>query len=210
MTEMCCNFLNSNKLLSSFISNEQAKKLIYNEIGKIKARHSGKLSISNDDLFDMGFSGLLKAATKFDPSRGCAFSTMASKYIHNAIIDLGKRFESKEMSLESDLNTSAAQVDEKFTLKELYPSDISTDAEIEYEGMREEIERVLVNVLGDRDAEILLDYFGFFEDQLSVKEIAEVYGLTDSRIRQIRDKAIVSMRCSKAVHKVLNKYRFAA
>lgn len=38
-----------------------------------------------DDLFQVGCIGLMKAADKFDPSRGFAFSTLAVRIIHTEI-----------------------------------------------------------------------------------------------------------------------------
>lgn len=56
-----------------------------------------------------------------------------------------------------------------------------------------------VNTLEDRDAEIIRLYFGLDGDSKTLEEIGQVYGLTRERVRQIKAKALKTL-----------KYRFKA
>lgn len=44
--------------------------------------------MDEDDLFQIGCIGLIKAAEKFDPARGCEFSTLASRWIRSELSNL--------------------------------------------------------------------------------------------------------------------------
>jgi RNA polymerase sigma factor (sigma-70 family) len=48
----------------------------------------GRANSAYDDLVGMGFIGLVEASHRFDPSRGLAFSTLASIQIRGRMIDL--------------------------------------------------------------------------------------------------------------------------
>ena len=53
----------------------------------VKMARNMPASVDTDDLFSMGFLGLLDAAEKFDPKRGVQFDTYAEFRIRGAIID---------------------------------------------------------------------------------------------------------------------------
>lgn len=71
------------------------------------------------------------------------------------------------------------------------------DFEVLQRGLREDVRKCLA-VLSDREAQIIIQYFGLsFEDAQTLQVIGERMGLTRERIRQIKEKALAKIRNSK-------------
>ena len=98
---MCCNFINSSKSLSSFMSAKEAELLIGKAISDIERHSKYKLDIHRDEMLKMGVIGLVKAATDYDASKSCKFSTFAYPCIRNTIINEGKKLRKKEIPIAS-------------------------------------------------------------------------------------------------------------
>ena len=75
------------------------------------------------------------------------------------------------------------------------PNSISTDSNLAYrDSLHLEVERSL-NTLTERQKDVIKLYFGIgIENQLSLEDIGEKFGLTRERVRQIKDKAITKLR----------------
>jgi RNA polymerase primary sigma factor len=54
-------------------------------VHSIAQHYTRKTSMEHDDLVQEGLIGLIRAVDKFDPTRGCKFSTMATWWIKQAI-----------------------------------------------------------------------------------------------------------------------------
>jgi len=64
-------------------------------------------------------------------------------------------------------------------------------------GLREDVRKCLA-VLSDREAQIIIQYFGLsFEEAQTLEVIGRRLGLTRERIRQIKEKALARLRNSK-------------
>ncbi len=64
-------------------------------------------------------------------------------------------------------------------------------------GLREDVKKCLA-VLSDREAQIIVQYFGLsFEEAQTLEVIGRRLGLTRERIRQIKEKALAKLRNSK-------------
>jgi RNA polymerase primary sigma factor len=64
-------------------------------------------------------------------------------------------------------------------------------------GLREDVRKCLA-VLSDREAQIIVQYFGLsFEEAQTLEVIGRRLGLTRERIRQIKEKALAKLRNSK-------------
>ena len=64
-------------------------------------------------------------------------------------------------------------------------------------GLREDVRKCL-DVLSDREAQIIIQYFGLsFEEAKTLEVIGRRLGLTRERIRQIKEKALAKLRNSK-------------
>ncbi len=83
--------------------------------------------------------------------------------------------------------------------------DSMTDRGVDHESMTLELNRVLEQVLKDREVTIVKECFGIGCHELGLEEIGDRLGLTRERVRQIREKSILKLRESGNI-KILAKY----
>lgn len=87
----------------------------------------------------------------------------------------------RSVSLDTSIND-----DENSTLLDLIPGEEPVDNSID-------LSKVL-NLLNDREHDIIMLYFGIGVPELPQEEIAKLFGLTSERIRQIKEGAIKKLR----------------
>lgn len=208
------------------------------------------------DLINEGNLGLIKAAQRFDETKGFKFISYAVWWIRQSILQaLAEQSRLVRLPLNkigsiNKVNRTWARLEQKLgrsasydeiateigmdteEIKRVLSSNnrhISMDAPLMYDedgsmydqilnpnasnpeegllkdSLRQEIERVLGG-LNDREAEILRLYFGL-NGYLphSLDEIADRFGLTRERVRQIKEKALNTMK-SNSRKKILRKY----
>ncbi|MCA2004734.1 MAG: RNA polymerase sigma factor RpoD/SigA [Ignavibacterium sp.] len=201
--------------------------------------------LSLGDLINEGNVGLMKAARRFDETRGFKFISYAVWWIRQSILQalaeqsrivrlplnrvgtlnrIGKAYSHLEQEFEREpspeelasalemdveelsdvmkMNGKPMSMDAPFSqndennlhdvlINEELPS---PDEELMTESLKEEIKRAL-NVLNEREKEVLKLYFGIDTDQpLTLEEIGEKFNLTRERVRQIKEKAIRKLR----------------
>lgn len=203
--------------------------------------------LSLPDLINEGNLGLIKAAEKFDETRGFKFISYAVWWIRQSILQalaeqsrivrlplnqvgtLNKitkalsKFEqenerrpssaelAKELDLPEDkvadtLKVSGRHISvdapfvegEDNSLLDVLANDDSphADRSLMNESLAVEIDRVL-STLNEREAEIVKLFFGLGgRQEMTLEEIGDKFGLTRERVRQIKEKAIRSLRKS--------------
>ncbi|MBQ8157661.1 MAG: RNA polymerase sigma factor RpoD/SigA [Prevotella sp.] len=200
--------------------------------------------LSLPDLINEGNLGLIKAAEKFDETRGFKFISYAVWWIRQSILQAlaeqsrivrlplnqvgtaGKinrilsKFEQEherrpsvdEISEQIDLpiekidealsvNGHHVSVDAPFSdgddtsLLDVLVNDDSpmADKQLVLESLRNEINTAL-NVLNERERNIIEAYFGINQPEMTLEEIGEKFSLTRERVRQIKEKAIRRLR----------------
>jgi RNA polymerase sigma factor (sigma-70 family) len=112
-----------------------------------------------DELISAAYLGLVEAADRYDPSFGFAFTTFAYPRIEGAIKDHLRQFK---------------------TMSSLEDFELEADAEIQ--GDFSESLQIVAKGLGEQAKDMLRCYY---EDQVSMKEIGERYGLTEGRVSQL-------------------------
>ena len=80
----------------------------------------------------------------------------------------------------------------------------SADEELDQQSLKLEIKRALAT-LSDRERNIITCFFGINQPEMTLEEIADKFGLTRERVRQIKEKAIRHLR-SNTKDKVLRTY----
>lgn len=153
------------------------------------------------DLISEGNIGLMKAARRFDGKKGVKFISYAiwwvkseiQEYINSImgrnevepdVFDMntkvkGSSFNVSEECEEDDYNDSFAEENDANT--------VSVSMSIQE----------LMKTLGEREKDILFMYYGLNGDSgMTLEEIGEQLHLTSERVRQIKDKAIIKMKCT--------------
>ena len=211
--------------------------------------------LSLPDLINEGNLGLIKAAEKFDETRGFKFISYAVWWIRQSILQalaeqsrivrlplnqvgsLNKinkafsRFEQEnerrpspeELADSLDLPAEKVadtlrvsgrhiSVDAPFvegednSLLDVLVNDDSpiADRTLINESLSTEVERAL-STLTERERDIIKLFFGINTQEMTLEEIGEKFGLTRERVRQIKEKAIRSLRHSSR-SKLLKTY----
>ena len=211
--------------------------------------------LSLPDLINEGNVGLIKAAEKFDETRGFKFISYAVWWIRQSIlqaiaeqsrlvrvsrVQVGSvnkinrvlnKFEQEherrpsidEIADNVDIphdkieeamkvNSRHVSVDAPFadgednSLLDVLPNNDSpmADRKLVLESLREEINRAL-QTLNERERNIIEAFFGINQQEMTLEEIGDKYGLTRERVRQIKEKAIRRLR-HNTKNKLLKSY----
>jgi len=211
--------------------------------------------LSLPDLINEGNVGLIKAAEKFDETRGFKFISYAVWWIRQSILQaiadqsrivrlplnqVGSvnrinramnRFEQEnerrpsveELSEKTDLplekideamsiNTRQVSVDAPLSNDEdgslldiLINNDApAADRSLVNESLKAEIDNAL-QTLSERERNILRAFFGIDQQEMTLDEIGEKFGLTRERVRQLKEKALRKLRATNK-HSVLKAY----
>ncbi len=201
--------------------------------------------LSLPDLINEGNLGLIKAAEKFDETRGFKFISYAVWWIRQSILQalaeqsrivrlplnqvgsLNKinkalaRFEQEherrpsadELAEELDIPVEKIKdtlkvsgrhisVDAPFVEGEdnslldvmINNDSPKADRTLIDESLSQEIERVLVHALSERERDIVKKFFGLGVPEMTLEEIGDEFGLTRERVRQIKEKAIRKLK----------------
>ena len=211
--------------------------------------------LSLPDLINEGNMGLIKAAEKFDETRGFKFISYAVWWIRQSILQaiaeqsrivrlplnqvgsvnkinrILNKFEQEnerrpsidEIAEKTDLpedkiedamkvpgkhiSVDAPIVDgEENSLLDLLASTDTptTDNELVLESLREEIAEAL-QALNERERNVIEAFFGINQQEMTLEELGDKYGLTRERVRQIKEKAIRRLR-HNTKNKMLKTY----
>lgn len=174
----------------------------------IARQYQGR-GLSMEDLVSEGNLGLMKAAGKYDASRGLRFVNYAVVFIRQQI-ERSLKIESAEQRVESRGDGQTRSVDAPLGTKTnvsllsvLVNADSPMADERVYQAnMLTAVEKAL-DSLNERECHVVNAYFGLGQDNLTMAEIAVDMGLKRERVRQIRDKAVRKMR--KAYKRILTK-----
>jgi len=146
---------------------------------------------NTNDLISDCFINILKAVDGFDYTRGIKFSTYCTWcLLNNSIRDqtANKKFESlvatnlENTTFEKNLDLKDEQIINTFDKNESLQHDWS------------KIKNVLLDKTNERDYYILTQIFGIGCEKKTLKQLSEELSLTKERIRQIKEKTIVSLK----------------
>ena len=174
------------------------------ETSFVQTRHSAMLT---EDLVSEGNMGLMKAASKYDATRGLRFVNYAVVFIRRQI-EKALDKESAEQRVESMRDGQTRSVDAPLgskanvsLLSVLVNADSPmADQRVYDANLAEAIEQALTE-LNERERAVINAYFGIGEERMTMAEIGEQMGLKRERVRQIRDRATRRMRKIIAIRK---------
>ena len=163
------------------------------------ARQYSKKLADLDDLVSEGNLGLLKAAQKYDESRGKPFVTFAAPYIREAIEKYIKGQEAqaggRRALLVSTDESLPVGSNNNFTLLNVLEDKDATPADASLEQQTRSDQMVgAMHVLDERERAVITRYFGVGCQRLTMIEIGMELNLKRERVRQIRDKALRKLK----------------
>ena len=182
-------------------------------VRRIANRFARRNNADAEELFQVGYVGLLKAKGTFDPSRGVPFLSYSQYRIASEIKDhlrsfvrrphgLGQRIGDKPVEVfsydesEAEEGSMYARVDDvKAMADKTTPEGLCDVAQAESDL------RARVELLPSRLREIIRRIF--WEDE-TLREIGEHMGLSAERIRQLKEKALQQMM-SKGKEGIMGK-----
>ena len=172
----------------------------------IARQYQGK-GLSMEDLVSEGNMGLMKAASKYDATRGLRFVNYAVVFIRRQI-EKALDKESAEQRVESMRDGQTRSVDAPLgsktnvsLLSVLVNADSPmADQRVYDANLAEAIEQALME-LNERERAVINAYFGIGEERMTMAEIGEQMGLKRERVRQIRDRGTRRMRKIIAIRK---------
>lgn len=176
----------------------------------IARQYLGK-GLSMEDLVSEGNMGLMKAARKYDASKGLRFVNYAVVPIRQQI-EKALKVESAEQRVENRSDGQTRSVDAPLGTKtnmSLLSVLVDTNSPLAdervYQSNVEAAVEYALRSLDERESNVVNAYFGIGQEHATMAEIAEEMNLKRERVRQIRDKAIRKMK--KAYRRRLSDLR---
>ena len=165
----------------------------------IASQYRGQ-GLGMDDLICEGNIGLVKAASRYDASKGASFASYAVAAIRREI-ERGLQREKDERRAERAPGGHIRSVDAPLGAKPTISllavlADANSplaDQRVFSAAAEKQVERAL-ECLNERESRVVSAYFGIGRDSLTMAERAEEMGLRRERVRQIRNRAIRRMR----------------
>ena len=183
----------------------------------IANQYKGK-GLSMEDMVSEGNFGLMKAARKFDASKGTRFVNFAVVYVRQQIEkaieqqaglykmprDVSRELVARQQSKPLSVDAPLGHRNNVSLLSVLVNQDAPlADERVHSEAIEVAVEYALQS-LNERESRVVNAFFGIDQERETMQEIAEDMELKRERVRQIRNKALRKLR--KAYHKKLREY----
>ena len=165
----------------------------------IARQYQGR-GLAMEDLVSEGNIGLMKAARKYDATKGLRFVNYAVVPIRQQI-EKALKVESAEQRVESVRDGQTRSVDAPLGTKtnmSLLSVLVDSNSPLAEERLlRSNVETAVeyaLRSLNERESQVVNAFFGIGQEHATMAEIAEDMNLKRERVRQIRDKAIRRMK----------------
>jgi RNA polymerase primary sigma factor len=158
------------------------------------AKQYRKSGVPFSDLISEGNIGLIKAAEKFDETKGVKFISYAVWWIRNSIQECIDRYlgNAEEVNAETYTFDNCNSTEYEFS-SQLVNNEF--EEELNNIQSREATITELMKTLKKREIKILSLYFGLYDGkEMTLDEIGQEMELTKERVRQIKDKALVKLK----------------
>ena len=175
---------------------EQAlNKLVYHNLRFVVniAKNYRNSNVPFADIISEGNLGLIRAAHKFDPTKGVKFISYAVWWIKNSINECIEKYNRDNETLSYDDYTinKCTDLDNKF-------EQINEDFEEKINNIQSRKDAIesLMKCLHEREIKILTLFFGLNGGrEMTLEEVGKEMCLTNERVRQIKDGALSKLKC---------------
>lgn len=175
---------------------KEQDKLVTDNMGYLitVARQYKSDIMSTDDLISEGAIGLMKAAEKYDASRGKPFVTFAAPYIRRAIETAISRLETDTDVRSTDESLPVGSKNNYTLLNVL--EDVNAQKADEMAELTTLNSELLQHMdrLDERQQAVVTRYYGIGCERQTMAEIADTLGIKRERVRQVRDQAVRKLR----------------
>ena len=175
---------------------EQAlNKLVYHNLRFVVniAKNYRNNNVPFADIISEGNLGLIRAAHKFDSTKGVKFISYAVWWIKNSINECIEKYNRNNETLSYDDYTinKCTDLDHKF-------EQINEDFEEKINNIQSRKDAIesLMKCLHEREIKILTLFFGLNGGrEMTLEEVGKEMCLTNERVRQIKDSALSKLKC---------------
>ena len=175
---------------------EQAlNKLVYHNLRFVVniAKNYRNNNVPFADIISEGNLGLIRAAHKFDSTKGVKFISYAVWWIKNSINECIEKYNRDNETLSYDDYTinKCTDLDNKF-------EQINEDFEEKINNIQSRKDAIesLMKCLHEREIKILTLFFGLNGGrEMTLEEVGKKMCLTNERVRQIKDSALSKLKC---------------
>jgi len=151
--------------------------------------------LTTDDLVSEGVIGMMKAAEKYDASRGKPFVTFAAPYIREAIEKAINKLDT-EVNVRSTDESLPRGSRNNYTLLNVLEDKDSPRADAAIEQTLSDDMLKGISLLDERQQAVVKRYFGIGQERQTMAEIGLEMGLKRERVRQIRNQALRKLKRS--------------
>ncbi|HTZ63474.1 MAG TPA: sigma-70 family RNA polymerase sigma factor [Solirubrobacteraceae bacterium] len=170
--------------------------------------YSQRFGVAQDELVGVAWEGAIRAVDSYRPDRGTALPSYATWRIRSALLDYARQQDHVSRNTRRRITQGSLPAGE-------YERPVSLDCELAehptlmatLESEREEWEPEPTVLLADRDAQlraavaalpererIIIEQFDLVDAGVTLRELGELFGVTESRISQIRKQALDQLR----------------
>ena len=206
--ELSSKILNGDQLALSKLVEANLRFVV-----SIARQYKGK-GVAMEDLVSEGNFGLMKAASKFDASKGVRFVNFAVVYVRQQMeraIDqqaglykvpknVKDEVTARQQSMPLSVDAPLGHRTNMSLLAVLVNQDAPLADEHVYSEAIEEAVEYALGVLDERESRVVNAWFGIDQEHETMAEIAEDMDLKRERVRQIRDKAVRKLRKAYKSH----------
>lgn len=170
-------------------------KLVYHNLRFVVniAKNYRNSNVPFADIISEGNLGLIRAAHKFDSTKGVKFISYAVWWIKNSINECIEKYNRDNETLSYDDYTinKCTDLDHKF-------EQINEDFEEKINNIQSRKDAIesLMKCLHEREIKILTLFFGLNGGkEMTLEEVGKEMCLTNERVRQIKDSALSKLKC---------------
>ena len=175
---------------------EQAlNKLVYHNLRFVVniAKNYRNSNVPFADIISEGNLGLIRAAHKFDSTKGVKFISYAVWWIKNSIDECIEKYnrDNETLSYHDYTINKCTDLDHKF-------EQINEDFEEKINNIQSRKDAIesLMKCLHEREIKILTLFFGLNGGrEMTLEEVGKEMCLTNERVRQIKDSALSKLKC---------------